>query len=104
MPVRGVVRHEVEDDLQAARMRGRNERIEIGKIAEQRMDILVVADVVAEVGHRRGIDRRDPKRVDAQIDEMAEPRLNTLQIADPITVRILERARIDLIDDSSLPP
>src|SRR5438105_8393703 len=35
---------------------------------------------------------------------MIEPRLNAFQIADAIVVRILERARIDLIDDSPLPP
>ena len=36
--------------------------------AEQRIDVAIVGDVVAEVRHRRGIDRRNPDRVDAQPD------------------------------------
>src|SRR6266568_8418859 len=102
MQLRGVVRHEVEDHLQAARVRG--QRIEFGEIAEQWMDIFIVGDVVTKVRHRRGVDRRNPERIDAKVDEMIEPRLNAFQIADAVAIRILERARIDLIDDPSLPP
>ena len=64
--VGGVVRDEVEDHPQAARVRGRDQRVEVGERAEQRVDVAVVGDVVAEVGHRRGVDRREPDGVDAQ--------------------------------------
>jgi hypothetical protein len=41
--------------------------IEIRQRAEQRIDVAVVGDVVAEVGHRGFEERRDPDRVDAQL-------------------------------------
>jgi hypothetical protein len=104
MPVRGVVRHEIENDLQAARMRRRDQRVEIGERAEHRIDIGIVRDIVAEVRHRRGIDRRDPDGVSAELDQMIEPRRDALQVTDAVTVGVLKRARIDLIDDSALPP
>ena len=66
MLVGRVVGHEVEHQLEPARVRCREQRVEIGERAEQRIDVAVVGDVVAEIGHRRGIDRRDPDRVDAE--------------------------------------
>ena len=42
----------VEDDFQVAAMRLGNEDIEVGQGAKQRVNVGVVGDVVAEVGHR----------------------------------------------------
>ena len=47
---------------------------------------------------------RQPDRIDAQRHDMVEPRLDPRQIADPVAVAILERARIDLVDDPAFPP
>ena len=58
MLVGRVVGHEIENDLEAGIMRDRDQRIEIRHAAEQRVDPCVIGDVVAEVGHRRGKDRR----------------------------------------------
>ena len=38
----------------------RDQPVEVRERAEQRVDVAVVGDVVAEVGHRRRIDRREP--------------------------------------------
>jgi len=48
----GVVRHPVEDDLQAAGVGVREEGVEVVERAERRLDVAVVADVVPEVRHR----------------------------------------------------
>ena len=48
----GVVRDEVEEDLDAGAMGGLDQAVEVLERAEDRVDIAVVADVVAEVGHR----------------------------------------------------
>ena len=53
----------------------------------------VVGDVVAEIGHRRGKDRRQPERVDAELRQIVEPRQDAREIADPVAVRVLKRAR-----------
>src|SRR5947209_3743187 len=53
--VRAVVRNEVEDHAQPAAVRGGDQRVEVGEGPEERVDIRVVGDVVAEVRHRRGV-------------------------------------------------
>ncbi len=58
MLVGGVVGHEVEDQLETARMHGSRKRVEILHGAEQRIDPGVIRNVVTEIGHRRRKDRR----------------------------------------------
>ena len=71
--VGGVVGHEVEQHAQPAVVRGGHERVEVGERAEARVDRRVVGDVVAEVLHRRAVDRRQPDGVDAEPHEVVEP-------------------------------
>ena len=49
------------------RCSARDQLVELRQRAEQRVDVLVVADVVAVVGLRRGVDRREPQDVDAEV-------------------------------------
>jgi hypothetical protein len=51
----------------------RRSAVEVGEGAEHRVDVAVVGDVVAEVGHRRAVDRRQPDRVDPEPREVVEP-------------------------------
>ena len=102
--VRGVVGDEVEQHPDPARVGGLDEAIEVGEGAEDRVDVAVVGDVVAEVGHRRPEDRRDPDGVDAEPLQVLEPGRDAREVADPVAVRVLERARVDLVDDARLPP
>ena len=44
-----------------------DQRVEIGERPEERIDVAVVRDVVAEVGHGRRIERRDPDGVDPKV-------------------------------------
>ncbi len=90
MLVGGVVRHEIQDDLQAARVRLLEERVEVGERAEQRMNRAVVANVVAEVPHRGGKDGGDPDRVDSEADQVLEPLSDPVEIADAVALRVLE--------------
>ena len=104
MFIGGMVRHEIKDDLDAARVRGLKKRIEVRERAEKGVDGAVVANVIPKVSHRRGKDRGDPNRVDSEIDQVLQPERNPLEIADAVTIRVLERSRVYLVDDSSLPP
>ena len=79
--------------------------VEVGERAEHRVDVLVVADVVAVVVLRRAVDRRQPHDVDAELarggrggDSMPG------QVADAVAVGVREAARVDLVDDRRLPP
>jgi hypothetical protein len=60
---RGVAEHLVDHHADAERMRLGQQAVEVVQGAEQRIDVAVVGDVVAEVGHRRLEERRDPDRV-----------------------------------------
>ena len=73
MLVGSVVRHVVEDDLEALAMRLVEQAVEILHRAEHRVDAAMIGNVVAEIRHGRGIDRRNPDRVDPERDEMIEP-------------------------------
>ncbi|MDT4884309.1 hypothetical protein FQZ97_1204350 [compost metagenome] len=99
-----MVGHEVQDDLEPSRVGLLHQRIEAVQCAEARIDVAEIGDVVAEVGHRRGIDRRDPDGIDAERDQVIQPGADSAQVSDAIAVAVLKRARIDLIDDSALPP
>ena len=52
----------------------REQRVEVRERPEHRVDVLVVGDVVAVVVLRRGVDRRQPDHVDAELREVVEPR------------------------------
>ena len=102
--IRRMVRHEIDDHANAAAMSLRYEAIERGKIAEVGMDAAVVADVVAPVLERRRVDGIQPDGVDAERLEIVEMRGDAVEVADAVAVRVGKRARINLIEDASLPP
>lgn len=90
VPVGGVVRHEVEDHLEAEPTRLRKQRVEVVQRAEQRINAAAIRHVVAEVGHRRGADRRNPDRIDpkpGQVPEPAAPRIRRSCASRPAATR-----------------
>ena len=102
--VAGVVDHQVHDQPHAARVQLGDQLVELRQRAEQRVDVLVVADVVAVVGLRRGVDRREPQDVDAEVGQVVQPLQDAAEVTDAVAVGVLERARIDLVDDGAGPP
>lgn len=80
------------------------QRVEIIEAAEDRIDVGVVTDVVAEIRHRRWIDRRNPDCVHAEPLQIIELAPDAGEIAYAIAVAVHKRARIDLIDDAAFPP
>ncbi len=102
--VRGVVRDPVERDPHAEVVGVGDQSVELGEVAEGGVDVAVVGNVVAEVGHRRRVDRRQPQRIDAEPAEMAQLRADAGEVADAIAICVGERARVDLVEDCGLPP
>jgi hypothetical protein len=98
-----VARHEVHQHGKPALVRGADEGVVVGQGPQPGIDVRVVRDVVAEIGERRGIDRREPERVHAEVREVLEALLDPPEIADAVAVRILERPWVDLVDDR-VPP
>ena len=100
-----MVGHPVDDDLHAPFVGACHEGVEVGERAEHGVHIGVVGHVVSEVGHRGGIEGRDPQGVDAErAGQVVELGGDTGQIADPVPVRVHEAAGIDLVEDGFLPP
>ena len=85
-------------------MRVGGERVEVRQRAEGRVDVAVVGDVVAEVGHRRAVERRQPDAVDAEPLQVGQPPPDALEVTGAVAVGVLERARIDLVDGAVAPP
>ena len=102
--VAGVVGHQVDDHPQPQRVRPLEERVEVGERAEQRVDVAVVGDVVAAVGLRGRVERREPDGVDAEPREVVEPGGDAGQVADAVPVGVGERLGVDLVDHRVAPP
>ena len=99
-----MIRNKVENDFELFCMRFINEAVETFERAKDRINPTVISDIVTEVMHWRGIDRRNPDRIDAEPDKIIEPLPDTIKIAYAITVRVLKGPRVDLIDCADLPP
>jgi len=92
MLVGGVTEHLVEQNADALRMRRGDQRVEIGQRAVIGMHALVIGNVIAPVAIGRGMDRRQPDRIDAERSDVVELRDETGKIALPVAVRIHEAA------------
>ena len=108
MLVGGVIGDEVDDHPQTPAVCLVDHLVEVGERPEERVDIAVVRDVVAEVGHRRRVEGRDPERVDAEAvrlpAQMIEMRDQPAQIADAVARGVREAARVNLVEDRLRPP
>ena len=104
MLVRGVVHHHVEQDAHASpvdlldQLQGVFQRAKFGG------DGPVIRNVVAKIPLRRLEERGAPDGFEAEIPDVIELLDEPLNIANAIPVGVTERARIDLIDGSSVVP
>ena len=99
MFVRRVAENFVDDDSSArAHARPFKQRVEIGQRAVVGMNAFIVRDVIAPVAVGRGMDRRQPDRIDAQLRDVIELGDQAGEIALPVAIAVAEAADIDLID------
>ena len=104
MLVGGVVGDPVQDHLDSARVTIFNQPVQAFQAAKDRVDVAVVGHVVAEVGHGRGVDGREPGGLHPERREVIEVRRDAAEIAHAVTVAVREGPRVDLIDGPALPP
>ena len=104
MLVRGVIGHEVEQNLEPPPMGLRQQVVEVCQAAEAWIYIAIVGNVIAEINHRRRVNGRDPDRLDPKADKIVEPLLYPFEVAYTVVVSVLKGARVDLIDHACLPP
>ena len=82
----------------------RDQRVEAGQVAEERVDVARVGHVVAVVGHRGGVERGQPERVHAEQVQVAEPLADAGQVTHAVAVAVGEAADVDLVEDGGPPP
>jgi hypothetical protein len=101
-----MVHDEIEDDPDAPSMRLGHEPIEHGLRPEDRIDPVVIGDVIAPVEAGRRVDGRQPDRVDAEPvgTQVVEVLDDPGQVTDTVAVRVGEAARVDLVNHPALPP
>jgi len=81
-----------------------NQGFEVGQGAEHRVDVAVVADVVAKVLHRALEKGREPDAVGTKFGNVLQPGGDAGQVADAIGIAVLVGAWINLVDDAAAPP
>jgi hypothetical protein len=102
--VAGVVHDQVEDHPDAPGVGLGHQPVEVGLRSEPRIDGRVIGHVVSDVVAGRRVDRGQPDRVDAQVDQVLESVDDAGEVAGAVPVAVLEAARVDLVDDAVAPP
>jgi hypothetical protein len=101
---RAVVGDQVDDHLEAQLVRLRDHRVGVGERPEERVHVAVVGHVVPVVVLGGGVEGRQPDRIHAEVAEVGQARGDAGQVADSVTVRVGEAARVDLVRDGVTPP
>ncbi|GAA3343585.1 hypothetical protein GCM10020358_43440 [Amorphoplanes nipponensis] len=93
-----MVGHDIDEHPQPELVGPGQQDVEGGQVAEEGVDVGVVADVVAVVGLRGPLERRQPDRRGAEAGDVVQAGGEAGQVADAVAVRVGEGARVDLID------
>src|SRR5690606_30064080 len=72
--------------------------------AKNRVNIRIIGDIVPEVYHGGWINRGDPDRPDSKPLQVVQPVDDAGQVTDAVAIRILKRARVNLINNPCFPP
>jgi hypothetical protein len=103
MAAGAVVDHVVHDDAHPARVRLRDQFVEVGQRAEGRLDVAVVRDRVAVVAVAAAGDRHEPQAGHAERVQVVEPLVQALEIADAIAVAVGVAAHVDFREGAMHP-
>ena len=90
---------QIDDDLDAVFVRGRAERSKVLIRAVTRRDLVKIGDIIARITERRFVERVQPDRRKAHVVDVRQLLTNAVQIADAVSVRVVERLRIDVVKD-----
>ncbi len=102
--VRGVVAHELVDHPDAAPVRFSDQLVGIAQRAVHRIHVGVIGYVVAVVAQRRGIERQQPERVDAELLQVGQLLDQAAKVTAAVGVAVVERPDVELVDERVLVP
>ena len=98
MLIGGVIHHHLDDHPNLVVMGRLQEVLEIPQSAITRVDGAIVRDIVTVVAKRRREERHKPDGCDAEFLQIFQFLLNTLEVANPVSVCIIKGANVDLIN------
>ncbi len=105
MLVGGVVGDVVDDDADAVAVRLGDQPVEGRQVAEDRLDVSVVADVEALVQQRRAEEGTDPDGGDPErAGEVGQRFDQAVEVADAVAVAVLDARQVVLVEDRVAPP
>ena len=104
MLVGSVIHNQIHNDFYSQLMRPGDKHVHVLHSAEHGIDRLVIAYVVTVVVLRRLVNRAEPDNINAQVGKVRQTLNHAAQIAETVAVRILKRARIDLVNYCVCPP
>ena len=104
VPVGGMVDHELGDHLQLSALGFLHETAEVLHGTEIGIDLAILGNVVAVVAARRGVERQQPERGDAEILQIVELVGQAGEVADAVVVAVGEGLDVQLVDDRVLEP
>lgn len=104
MLIRGVVDDQIHEYPQTAPVRLVEKAAENVKIAEFRVDIHIIGDIIAVIGIRGRENGREPDSVHIETFYIVKLLYNAEEITDTVSVAVAEAARPYLIDGHFLVP
>jgi hypothetical protein len=99
-----VVDDEIEQYPDAALRCLAAELDEVAEAAQATVDGVVVADVVAGVAHRAGVNRVEPEGRHPEPGEVVEPADQALEVAAAVAIGVLVGVHLEAVDDRLLVP
>jgi hypothetical protein len=97
VPVGGVVDDQVDHDRDAAPVALADHSVEILHVPIQRVDGLMIVDVVSVVATAAPVEGQKPDPRDAERLEMVEAPEQPGEIAEPVSVRVCEPRKVDAV-------
>jgi hypothetical protein len=104
MLVGRVVHDEIDDHLEPTVPRGSDQCHEPPEGSQPVIHAVVVADVVAVVSVRRGIEGHEPQTTDPDAGQVVDALGQSIDVTDPVIVPVEERLDIEAVDDGVPPP
>ena len=85
-------------------MEAGHQLVQVGQGAEQRVDVLVVAYVIAVVVHWRAVHGREPDDVHAQAGQVVKAADDAGKVAHAVAVGVGKAAGVDLVNGPAPAP
>jgi hypothetical protein len=102
--LRDVIRDDVDDAPDPEGTRFGDQLLRLLQSSERGVDRPVVGDVVARVGHRRGVPGVEPEGIDPEFAQVRQTVEDAGEVADSVAVRVGEAPHVHLVDDCLAPP